>query len=152
MFILHKPASQIIPGLYLPVETITAGGTNTSNTVTVTWNLPGPRSVRVNYTDINGCTATTATVKNISVHASPVPLINGPDASCTSLSCDTYSTAAGMTGYTWTVFFRRYHYQRYRNQYCMYYLANIRSSYDYPQLYGYLWLYCSECQQLCRLL
>ncbi|MEQ9425068.1 MAG: Ig-like domain-containing protein, partial [Cyclobacteriaceae bacterium] len=37
--------------------TITAGGTGTDNSVTVTWNTAGSRSVSVNYEDSNGCTA-----------------------------------------------------------------------------------------------
>jgi len=37
--------------------TITAGGTATSNSVTVTWTTAGAKTVSVNYTNSNGCTA-----------------------------------------------------------------------------------------------
>ena len=37
--------------------TITAGGTSTDATATITWSVIGDQSVRVNYTDIHGCTA-----------------------------------------------------------------------------------------------
>ncbi len=36
---------------------ITSGGTATDNTVTVTWNTAGARSVSVNYTNGSGCAA-----------------------------------------------------------------------------------------------
>ena len=51
--------------------TITAGGTATSNTVTVTWNSAGPQSISVNYINANTCTATTPTVATITVNALP---------------------------------------------------------------------------------
>ena len=39
--------------------TPTSGGGTGDNTVTVTWNVPGPQSVSVNYTGNNGCPAVT---------------------------------------------------------------------------------------------
>ena len=52
--------------------TITAGGGTTNNTVTVTWNTPGAKTVSVNYTNTNGCTATSPTVYNVTVNDLPV--------------------------------------------------------------------------------
>ena len=46
-----------------PGGTVTAGGTATDNSVTVTWNTAGPQAVTVNYTTPDGCTAVTPTVK-----------------------------------------------------------------------------------------
>ena len=52
--------------------TITAGGTNISNTVTVTWNTTGPQSVSVNYTvPATGCTAASPKVLSITVNPKP---------------------------------------------------------------------------------
>lgn len=52
--------------------TITAGGTATDNTVTVTWTTAGAQSVSVNYTNANGCTAAAATVRAVTVNPLPV--------------------------------------------------------------------------------
>jgi len=45
------------------------GGTGTTpdNNATVTWNASGAKSISVNYTNGNGCTAATATVYNVTV-------------------------------------------------------------------------------------
>jgi hypothetical protein len=83
--------------------TITAGGGAANNTVTVTWNTSGAQSVSVNYTDLNGCTAATPTVLNVTVNPLPVPTITGLTAVCAGTTGVTYTTQAGMTGYIWTV-------------------------------------------------
>ena len=55
--------------------TITAGlGTNS---VTVTWDTAGTKNISVNYTNTNGYTATSPTVKNVIVKAAPSPVITG---------------------------------------------------------------------------
>ncbi|MDP4282346.1 MAG: T9SS type A sorting domain-containing protein, partial [Bacteroidota bacterium] len=82
---------------------IEAGGTLTSNSVTVTWNSPGAQFVSVNYTDNNGCTAVVSTVKNITVNPLPVPTITGPLTACQGNPGNVYTTQAGMTMYYWTV-------------------------------------------------
>lgn len=51
--------------------TITAGGTTSDNTVTVTWVADGPQTVSVNYENTNGCSADTPAVRNVTV--SPIP-------------------------------------------------------------------------------
>ena len=81
---------------------ITAGGSITDNTVTVTWNTPGPQTVSLNYTDANTCTALAPTVYQVTVNALPIPVISGAAGMCLNTT-GTYTTAAGMTGYTWTV-------------------------------------------------
>ena len=82
--------------------TITAGGAG-SNTVTVTWNIGGPQTVSVNYTNTNGCTAAAPTVYNVTVDPLPVPTITGPAAACVTSTANTYTTEAGMGAYLWTV-------------------------------------------------
>ena len=59
---------------------VSAGGTVTggsgTNTITVTWNTLGPQTVSVNYTNLNGCTAITPTVFNVTVSDPPtIPTI-----------------------------------------------------------------------------
>ena len=83
---------------------ITAGGTPGDNSVTVTWNTTGAKTVSVSYTDANGCATVTPTVKNVIVNALPVPAITGPALICGIPSAgNVYSTASGMSGYSWTV-------------------------------------------------
>ncbi len=81
---------------------ITAGG-NGFNTATVTWTALGTQSISVNYANANGCTATTPTVKNVTVNPSPVPTITGYTSMCVNIGPLDYFTEAGMTGYIWTV-------------------------------------------------
>ncbi len=83
--------------------TITAGGTATSRTVTVTWTTAGARTVSVNYKNASGCFAVTPTVYNVTVNALPVPTISGPTSVCAGTAGNVYSTEASMTGYAWSV-------------------------------------------------
>lgn len=83
--------------------TITAGGTPTDNSVTITWNTTGPQTVSVNYTNTNSCTAVSPTVYNVTVNPLPAPTVSGPASVCVNSTGNVYSTEAGMTGYTWTV-------------------------------------------------
>lgn len=83
--------------------TITSGGTPTSNSVTVTWNTAPAQTVTVNYSDANGCTAATPTVKNVTVNPLPVPTIAGQTSVCTGTTNNTYSTEAGMSNYQWNI-------------------------------------------------
>jgi hypothetical protein len=82
--------------------TITAGGTSSRNTVTVTWNTPGPQVVSVNYTNSNGCTAATPAVLGVTVNPLPVPTITGSSTLCAGVS-GVYVTETGKTSYSWTV-------------------------------------------------
>ncbi|MCX6247800.1 MAG: T9SS type A sorting domain-containing protein [Bacteroidetes bacterium] len=82
---------------------ITAGGGTGNNTVTVTWNTAGARTVSVNYTNAAGCTALTPTVYNVTVNALPVPTITGPASVCVTSTGNVYTTEAGMTNYLWNV-------------------------------------------------
>jgi hypothetical protein len=82
---------------------ITAGGTSSSNTVTVTWNTSGLRSVSVNYTNSNLCAAGAPTVYNVNVNALPTPTITGPASTCVNTNGYVYSTQAGNSNYIWNV-------------------------------------------------
>ena len=87
--------------------TVSAGGTITAgagtNAITVTWASAGAKTVSVNYTNGNNCTATSATVYNVTVNALPVPTIAGNNNLCAGSTGITYTTEGGMTGYNWTV-------------------------------------------------
>jgi hypothetical protein len=87
--------------------TITSGGGSTSNSATITWNTAGPQTVSVNYTNFNGFTASSPTVKNVTVN--PVPAvagaITGSATVCAGSQGVSYSvgTIANATSYNWTV-------------------------------------------------
>jgi hypothetical protein len=87
--------------------TVSAGGTITAgagtNTITVQWTVLGAQTVSVNYVNGNGCTATAATVKNVTVNTLPVPTITGTTPVCAGTIGLVYTTEAAMTGYTWTI-------------------------------------------------
>ena len=81
--------------------TITAGAT--SQTVTVNWNTAGNRWLKVNYTNSNGCNASSATQYNVTVNPLPVPAITGLNSVCVATSGVQYATDAGMSAYAWTI-------------------------------------------------
>ncbi len=84
--------------------TITAGGTTSSNTATVTWTSSGAKSISINYTASNGCSALSATTQNVTVNALPVPsFTTGPNFVCINSSGNLYTTQTGMTNYQWLI-------------------------------------------------
>ncbi len=64
-----------------PGGTITAGGTPTSNTVTVTWNTAVAQSVSVRYTSASNCSAASATANSVTVN--PLPSVSNVQISGT---------------------------------------------------------------------
>jgi endonuclease I len=82
---------------------ITSGGSSTSNSVTITWNTSGARTVSVNYTNASLYRAVLPTVYNVTVNALPSPTISGPTSACVNSTGNSYTTQTGMTGYTWAV-------------------------------------------------
>ncbi|MEI6060957.1 MAG: T9SS type A sorting domain-containing protein, partial [Bacteroidota bacterium] len=89
------------------VWTVSAGGTIVSGqgtkTATVKWANAGANWVGVNYTNVNGCSAATAAIKNVTVNPLPVPTLTGPASVCVNSTGNVYTTQAGMSGYVWTV-------------------------------------------------
>ena len=73
------------------------------NSVTVTWNTQGVRTVSVNYTNANGCTAAVPADKTVNVYPLPVPSILGNAVPCLNTTGNVYTTEPGMTNYVWTV-------------------------------------------------
>ncbi len=62
--------------------TITAGGTATSNTATVTWSTVGTQSISVNYNNAVGCSAAAPTSAAVEVGASPTAALSGTTSVC----------------------------------------------------------------------
>ncbi|MDR3704600.1 MAG: gliding motility-associated C-terminal domain-containing protein [Paludibacteraceae bacterium] len=85
---------------------ISSGGIITSSTtsdkIAVTWFTLGSQNITVNYSNSNGCSASTPTTYNVNVHALPVPTITGATSTCKGTTV-TYRTEPGMSNYTWTV-------------------------------------------------
>lgn len=83
--------------------TVTAGGNDTVNFVTVTWITPGDQTVSVGYTNASGCSSNPPAVLSVTVHPLPVPTITGETAPCVDAGNYSYITEIGMTNYQWTV-------------------------------------------------
>ncbi|MEI6899407.1 MAG: FISUMP domain-containing protein, partial [Bacteroidota bacterium] len=71
--------------------TVISGGTNSSNTVTMVWSIPGANWIAVNYTDANGCTDTIPVQKNVWIKTGP-PLSVSITASDNSVCAGTLIT------------------------------------------------------------
>ena len=86
--------------------TITAGGSATENTVTVTWNTAGARTVSINYKDTDNCTATLPTSYGVTVNPLPgaAGSISGSATVCQGQSGVSYSVSAitNANSYTWS--------------------------------------------------
>ncbi|MBS1742856.1 MAG: Ig-like domain-containing protein [Bacteroidetes bacterium] len=84
--------------------TISAGGTSTDNTATVTWNTAGTGTVTINYDDVNGCTVVSPTVLNVNVHTLPNATLTGNAAVCQNASSPviTFTGSNGTAPYTFT--------------------------------------------------
>lgn len=88
-----------------PGGTITADGTSTDNSVTVTWTAPGAQSVSVNYTNSFGCTGITPALANVTVNPLPSPagIISGIASVCQGQTAVSYSVPAipNASSYVW---------------------------------------------------
>jgi hypothetical protein len=67
---------------------IVSGGTSGVNTVTLKWLTTGSKTVTVNYTDDNGCSAISATSTNNTVLDAPSLTINAPATVCSPATVD----------------------------------------------------------------
>jgi hypothetical protein len=87
--------------------TITAGGTALDDYVTITWTGTGAQSVSVNYTNLDGCTASSPTTFNVTVTESPVAnlTVNAAlDSICTGNNTEiSISFTAGTAPYNFTI-------------------------------------------------
>ncbi|MFH6945671.1 T9SS sorting signal type C domain-containing protein [Flavobacterium sp. FlaQc-50] len=93
----------VFPGTAGTDYTIVSGGASTNNTVTLRYLTTGSKTVTVNYTNTNSCTATTATSSTATtVNALPIVTFTAqPGASACVGTNVTYTTEATMTNYVW---------------------------------------------------
>ncbi len=82
---------------------VTAGGTPTSNSITINWNGSGAQAVTVNYTNVNGCAAVVPVSYTVTVNPAPVPTIGSGNNPCVGTTNNVYYTESGMTNYVWTI-------------------------------------------------
>jgi len=86
---------------------VSAGGTITAgagaNAITVTWNTLGQKTVTVNYTNAEGCSALTPTTYNVTVNPIPSPSISGPTELCAGSNDVVYATQANFSNYVWNI-------------------------------------------------
>jgi hypothetical protein len=84
--------------------TISAGGTTSDNTATITWNTTGAGSVSINFTDISGCTGILPTILPVTVRPLPTATVNGTASVCLNGTSPliTFTGAAGTAPYTFT--------------------------------------------------
>jgi len=84
---------------------ITAGGGTADNSVTIDWGASDPGLVSVNYTDANGCKASSATNHSVTINALPIVSVNttGKTSYCQGESINTQLTVlpSGATSYQW---------------------------------------------------
>jgi hypothetical protein len=81
---------------------VTAGGTATDNTITITWPNPGLHTLSVNYSNANLCRASNPSLYSPTIYALPVPTISGLTPAGVGTT-QVYTTEAGMTNYQWVV-------------------------------------------------
>ena len=95
-----------VPGILNTDYKITGGGLGaTSNTVTLQWLTSGNKTISINYTNSNSCTAlsaTNSTQTTVSALPSPTFIAQAGSAVCASNDV-TYTTQAGQSNYVWTV-------------------------------------------------
>jgi large repetitive protein len=87
--------------------TLSAGGVITAgagtNAITVTWNTLGAKTVTVDYTNAEGCTALAPTVYNVIVNPTTSPTISGITELCSGSNGVIYTTQPGFSNYVWNI-------------------------------------------------
>ena len=73
------------------------------NTCSVSWNSSGAQWIRVVYQDpATGCSSSPSNPGlSVTIHALPLPGLNGPVAGCQGIQLGPFTTEPGMSGYLW---------------------------------------------------
>src|SRR5690606_21736745 len=67
----------------------------------IDWNLPGLKSIFVNYTNANGCSGATSTT--VTGSTGTIPVLSGNNTAFELSTGHVYTTHAGQTNYSWSV-------------------------------------------------
>lgn len=92
-----------IPGVSGTDYTIT-GGSLSSNSITLRWLTAGSKTVTINYSNANGCpasTSTSSTATTVITQATP-GFTAAPSGSICAATDVTYTTEAGQSAYVWS--------------------------------------------------
>jgi len=91
---------------YIPASgTVTAGGTSTDNTVTITWTSPGTAPLGVNYMNAYNCMALSATNLAVSVNYTPTALsLTGNTFCITPAGVGTITSTTSETGVSYQLY------------------------------------------------
>ena len=82
--------------------TISSGGTSVDNSVTLQYLTYGNKTVSINYTDANGCTAASATSNTTTINQ-PIPsFVSAPTNTCNNTT-SVYTTQTNKSNYIWTI-------------------------------------------------
>jgi uncharacterized protein (TIGR02145 family) len=88
------------------IWSVAAGGTIQtgvgSHTISILWTTIGPKTISVNYTNSQGCTASSPSVYNLNVTTLPIPSLSGSTNVCKGIPV-IYSTDPGMSNYSWVI-------------------------------------------------
>ena len=96
----------VVPGILNTDYSITSGSLGVaSNTVTLNWLTTGSKTVTINYSNLNGCTAAAVTSSTATtVNALPVPTFTTQPGASACIGIDvTYTTQSGQTNYIWVI-------------------------------------------------
>ena len=74
-----------------------------TNSVIVEWGSVGSHWIKVNYTNINGCTSTNPTVLDVNVSLGAYPSVIGYPTACLNSDFNQYTTDPNMTDYVWEI-------------------------------------------------
>ncbi len=80
--------------------TLVSGGSSTDNSITILWDQPGPKTILINYTNANGCSAVTSAT--VTTSTGTIPTISGTTETCLN-EVGNYLTDPGQSNYIWTV-------------------------------------------------
>jgi uncharacterized protein (TIGR02145 family) len=94
------------PGMTSYNWSVPAGGMIQSGAgtdmITILWTTTGLKTISVNYTNNQNCTASSASAYNINVTTLPAPTLTGLTTVCKNIPV-TYTTDSGMSNYSWVV-------------------------------------------------
>ena len=96
----------VVPGVLNTDYSITSGGIGTTtNTVTLKWLTTGSKTVTINYTNANGCSAASPTSSTATtVNARPAPTFTAQAGASACIGIDViYTTQASQSNYIWVV-------------------------------------------------
>jgi uncharacterized protein (TIGR02145 family) len=94
------------PGMTGYIWSVPAGGTLQfgagTNSITVLWTTTGLKTISVNYSNSQNCTASSPSTYNINITMLPAPTLTGLTNICKGIPA-VYTTEAGMSNYSWVV-------------------------------------------------